>query len=50
MTQGQWEEIFTIVRKEQKSLLENVDEDRDNELTDILDELYPIAYPPCTKN
>ena len=50
MTQRQWQEVFSIVRREQKGLLATFDEDRYNELSDILDELYPIAYPPCTKN
>ena len=45
MTQRQWQEIFTIVRREQKSLLAFYDEDRYNELTDILDNLYDYAYP-----
>jgi hypothetical protein len=45
MTLRQWQEVFTIVRREQKQLLEFFDEDRYNELTDILDELYPLAYP-----
>ena len=35
---------FTIARREQKGLLEMFDEDRYNELTDILDKLYPLAY------
>jgi len=50
MTQRQWQEIYTIVRREQKGLLATFDEDRYNELSDILDELYPIAYPSCMKN
>ena len=45
MTQRQWQEVFTIVRREQKSLLAFYDEDRYNELTDILDNLYDYAYP-----
>ena len=45
MTKRQWQEVFSIVRKEQKSLLALFDEDElHNELTDILDELYPLAY------
>tara|TARA_B100000003_G_C10857562_1_gene341626 strand:+ start:110 stop:247 length:138 start_codon:yes stop_codon:yes gene_type:complete len=32
------------VRREQKGLLEMFDEDRYNELTEILDNLYPYAY------
>jgi len=45
MTQRQWQEVFTIVRREQKKHLEFFDEDRYNELTDILDNLYDYAYP-----
>ena len=45
MTNRQWQEVFSIVRREQKSLLALFDEDRYNELTDILDQLYPLAYP-----
>lgn len=44
MTGRQWQEIFSIVRREQKSLLALYDEDRYNELNDILDQLYPLAY------
>ena len=44
MTKRQWQEVFTIVRREQKGLLESWDEDRYDELSSILDELYPIAY------
>ena len=44
MTQGQWQEVFSIVRKEQKQLLKFWDKDRYDELSRILDELYPIAY------
>ena len=44
MTQRQWQEVFSIVRKEQKGLLSMFDEDRYNELKDILDKLYPLAY------
>lgn len=44
LTKRQWQEVFTIVRREQKGLLEMFDEDRYNELTDILDKLYPLAY------
>ena len=39
MTQRQWQEVFSIVRKEQKGLLAMFDEDRYNELKDILDKL-----------
>lgn len=45
MTQRQWQQVFTIVRREQKGLLQFFDEDRYNELTDILDNLYDYAYP-----
>jgi len=45
MTQRQWQEVYTIVRREQKGLLSFYDEDRYNELTDILDNLYDYAYP-----
>ena len=45
VTNRQWQEVFSIVRREQKSLLTLFDEDRYNELTDILDQLYPLAYP-----
>ena len=44
LTKRQWQEVFTIVRREQKGLLEMFDEDRYNELNDILDKLYPLAY------
>lgn len=44
MTGRQWQEIFSIVRREQKSLFALYDEDRYNELNDILDQLYPLAY------
>jgi len=44
LTKRQWQEVFTIVRREQKTLLQLFDEDRYNELTDILDKLYPLAY------
>ena len=44
MTQRQWQEVFSIVRREQKGRLAFFDEDRYNELTDILDELYSLAY------
>ena len=44
MTGRQWQEIFSIVRREQKSLIALYDEDRYNELSDILDQLYPLAY------
>ena len=51
MTQRQWQEVFTIVRREQKGLLKEMwDKEHYDELTAILDELYPIAYPSCTKN
>ena len=51
MTQRQWQEVYTIVRREQKGLLKEMwDKDHYDELSAILDELYPIAYPPCTKN
>ena len=44
LTKRQWQEVFTIVRREQKGLLAMFDEDRYNELNDILDKLYPLAY------
>ena len=44
MTQRQWQEVFSIVRREQKEQLAFFDEDRYNELTDILDKLYSLAY------
>ena len=44
LTKRQWQEVFTIVRREQKGLLATFDEDRYNELNDILDKLYPLAY------
>ena len=44
LTKRQWQEVFTIVRREQKGLLQFFDEDRYNELGDILDKLYPLAY------
>ena len=48
MTIKQWQEVFRIVRNEQKSLLKVWDENRYEELSQILDELYPLANP-CTK-
>lgn len=44
LTKRQWQEVFTIVRQKQKSLLEMFDEEHYNELNDILDKLYPLAY------
>ena len=44
MTQRQWQEVFSIVRNEQKELLKFWDKDRYDELSKILDDLYPIAY------
>ena len=45
MTQRQWQEVFSIVRKEQKELFSGLfDQDRYDELSKILDDLYPIAY------
>lgn len=44
MTYRQWQEVFSIVRREQKESLALYDEDRYNYLSDILDELYPLAY------
>ena len=44
MTQRQWQEVFSIVRNEQKGLLKEFwDKDRYDELSKILDDLYPIA-------
>jgi len=44
MTKRQWQEVFSIVRNEQKELLKFWDKDRYDELSKILDDLYPIAY------
>lgn len=44
LTRKQWQEVYNIVVNEQKSLLSLFDEDRHNELTDILEKLYPLAY------
>ena len=44
MTQRQWQEVFSIVEREQKGLLEFWDKNRYEELSKILDDLYPIAY------
>jgi hypothetical protein len=45
LTKRQWQEVYTIVRREQKGLLKEMwDKDHYNELTDILDKLYPLAY------
>jgi len=45
MTQRQWQEVFTIVRREQKGLLKEMwDKDHYDELSKILDNLYPYAY------
>ena len=37
LTKRQWQQVFTIVRQKQKSLLEMFDEEHYNELNDILD-------------
>ena len=44
MTQRQWQEVFTVVRREQKQCIADGDTERYNHLGEILDELYPIAY------
>jgi len=45
LTKRQWQEVFTIVRREQKGLLKEMwDKQHYDELTDILDKLYPLAY------
>ena len=44
LTNRQWQQVFSIVRQKQKTLLEQYDEDHYNELTEILDKLYPLAY------
>ena len=41
MTQRQWQEVFTIVRREQKELLSGeFDKDRYDELSEILDDFF----------
>jgi len=46
MTERQWQEVFSTVRKKQKIMHGNryYQEEYDN-LTQILNELYPLAYP-----
>lgn len=44
LTRKQWQQVYNIVVNEQKGLLAMFDEDRHNELTDILEKLYPLAY------
>ena len=45
MTQRQWQEVFSIVRKEQKELFNrSFSKERYDQLSEILDDLYPIAY------
>ena len=49
LTKRQWQEVFTIVRREQKGLLKEMwDKQHYDELNDILDKLYPLAYPSKT--
>ena len=43
MTTRQWQLIHSIVREKQKQSLP-YDEDQYNELSDVLDKLYPLAY------
>ena len=43
LTSTQWQLIHSIVREKQKQSLP-YDEDQYNELSDILDKLYPLAY------
>ena len=45
MTERQWQEVFSIVRKYQRNMIGNsyYQKEYDN-LTTILDQLYPLAY------
>ena len=44
MTNRQWQEVEAIVRKEQTHALQNMNNRRYDELSDILDELYTLAH------
>ena len=45
MTERQWQEVYTIVRKYQRNMAGNRYYEKDYaELSNILDELYPLAY------
>jgi len=46
MTQRQWQEVESIVRREQQRALQQYNTVRYNELGDILDHLYDPAH--CT--
>ena len=46
MTEREWQEVFTIVRKYQFALLATSGNHQEyDKLTTILDKLYPLAYP-----
>ena len=44
MTQRQWQEVESIVRKEQERSLQHLNNTRYDELRPILDELYKLAH------
>jgi hypothetical protein len=46
MTERQWQEVYTIVRKYQFALHATTNNQEEyDKLKDILDNLYPLAYP-----
>lgn len=47
MTNRQWQEVESIVRKEQVKTLQHMDTTRYDELSKILGELYHFAHPPA---
>jgi len=44
MTQRQWQEVESIVRKEQERALQHYNIERYKELNGILDHLYNLAH------
>ena len=49
MTERQWQDVEAIVRKAQVEALQHMNNRRYDELSAILNDLYPLAHP-CTKN
>jgi len=47
MTNRQWQEVESIVRKEQVKTLQHMDTTRYDELSKILDEIYYFAHAPA---
>jgi len=46
MTEREWQEVYTIVRKYQFALLTTKgNQEEYDKLKSILDHLYPLAYP-----